>query len=250
MRNTDADIIYAPIDDEDLFSDIEPVTINGTNKATQVPASVQRSVDPSQQRAAIPVNKTTTEPVPQLEEEAPINVEIEAEPDLITENDEVEDVVVEEEKVNEEPEMVSKEEYDLLQSRYDQLMRDWDNYRKRTANEVAAAKATANKNLFKALLPTFDNFERALAMAPSDPVVADVVKGFVAINRSLEAQLAREGLVKISPEIGSAFDMNEQQAVDRRTDTDFAPDSVVDVLQAGYKQNGVVIRPALVAVSV
>lgn len=170
-------------------------------------------------------------------------------------SDNVIDVSADEEEVvsDEAIEMVSKEEYDILQDRYNRLMADWDNYRRRTADEVASAKANANKNMAETLIPTLDNFGFALSHAQSmgnDPAVAEMTRGFAAIYRSLVDGLSREGLEVVDPQSGCPFDMTCHQAVEQVLGSEFPPDTVVKVLQVGYKFNDYVIRPALVAVSV
>lgn len=152
----------------------------------------------------------------------------------------------------EDVEMVPKEDYDFIQMRYDRLMADWENYRRRSAEEIASAKDLANRNLIEALIPTIDNFALALDhvrnQGNDNPQVAGVVSGFEAIQRSLLSQLSREGLEVIDPEIGSEFDMLAHQAIERR-ECDLPTDSVAAVIQPGYKFKGTVIRPAMIAVS-
>lgn len=149
--------------------------------------------------------------------------------------------------------MVPLEDYKKLEDRYDKLMADWDNYRKRSANEVKAAKASANKNLIETLIPTLDNFRLAATHVETqgmEPAAKGTIDGFIAIYRTVMTALEREGLKVIDPAVGSAFDMNEHQAVGKQADTDMQPDTIVGVVQVGYEFNGTVIRPAMVTVSV
>lgn len=153
---------------------------------------------------------------------------------------------------DEEEETVPKLEYDALMERYQRLVSDWDNYRRRTAEDIAQAKANANRNMAEALIPTFDHFGFALAHASQmvdNPAAQEMSKGFEAIYRAMLDSLSREGLSVIDPVPGSAFDMNENQAVEQIPGTGMESESVVRVVQVGYKFNDYVIRPAMVAVA-
>lgn len=163
------------------------------------------------------------------------------------------------EAVNDEPqqasETVSLEEYRMLEDRLARLMSDWENYRRRTSAEVEAARENANRNMAEALIPTLDHFGYALSHAgesqnaASNPAWNDMVSGFSAIYRALLEALEREGLELVSPTAGEPFDLNAHQAIERNTSTDYAPDTIVSVMQPGYKFKEYVIRPALVSVA-
>lgn len=151
-----------------------------------------------------------------------------------------------------EAETVPKEEYDAVLDRYNRLMADWENYRRRTADEIASSKANANRNVVESMIPTLDNFGFALSHAQSmgdNPAAVEMAKGFEAIYRSLVDSLSREGLSVVNPAAGEPFDMNVHQAVEQVPGSEFPVDSIVRVLQVGYKFNDYVIRPALVAVA-
>jgi molecular chaperone GrpE len=149
---------------------------------------------------------------------------------------------------------VPKEDYETLQNRLDTLMSDWENFRRRSATEIEAAKASANLNLMEALVPTLDHFAFALDSVDTtalDPSTASFLKGFDAIYRSLQSQLSREGLEVINPAVGTQLDLSVHQAVERveTDDPTIGSGSVAGVIQVGYKFGGKVIRPALVRVA-
>lgn len=233
---TDEEFIYAPFahSEEDDGAEDTPEVIEATieeeqnaDKATEdIPASPQAYITPDG------------------------NIVMSGEENLDPELAEETDATLQEELVEEET--VPKEEYDLLKDRYERLMSDWENYRRRSAEEVANAKASANKNLAEALIPTFDHFGYALSHARSmgdNPAAAEMAKGFEAIYRAMLDQLGREGLEVIAPAMGTPLDMMENQAIERREVEGAAPDTIAEVKQVGYKFNGYVIRPALVVVA-
>lgn len=151
---------------------------------------------------------------------------------------------------SENDEFVSRDEYDALLDRYNRMMHDWDSYRTRTTADIEHAKDTANANLVEALLPTLDNFDRAIQHAQSveSEETSGIISGFQAIQRSMISALEREGVVMLSP-LGEPFDMNKHQAVERVETSEVPSDTVVKVLQPGYELRGKLIRPAIVSVS-
>lgn len=164
----------------------------------------------------------------------------------------IEDAPCEEVETGLEEDTVPKLEYDALMERYQRLISDWDNYRRRTAEDISQAKANANRNMAEALIPTFDHFGFALAHSSQmddNPAAQEMAKGFEAIYRAMLDSLSREGLSVIDPAPGSAFNMNENQAVEQVPDTGMESESIVRVVQVGYKFNDYIIRPAMVAVA-
>lgn len=153
---------------------------------------------------------------------------------------------------SEEEQKVPLADYKMLEQRLEQLMSDWDNYRKRTANDIKVAQENANINLVETLLPTLDNFRLAVSHIDAqnmDETTKGIISGFVAINRSLMASLGKEGLTVIEPAIGDKFDMNIHQAVQKVSNPELEPDSVAAVIQVGYMFKNKVIRPAMICVS-
>ena len=164
-----------------------------------------------------------------------------AEPDLRREHpaDESDALVEEaEERVEadlDELEAVVAERDDYLQ-RLQRLQADFENYRKRVMKQKAEHEERAAEALVSQLLPVLDNFDLALdhgaeALAP--------------VHRSLLDILGGAGLERIDP-VGHPFDPNEHDAVQHEPG-DGEPE-VIDVLRAGYRWKGRVLRPAMVKV--
>ncbi len=132
----------------------------------------------------------------------------------------------------------------------DSLMRlkaDFDNYRKRMIKEQTHILETAEAGLVKKLLPVIDNLERALASA-DDKGSAGLKEGIEKVLELMVATLEREGLEVIDP-AGEPFDPEHHEAM-MVVETDECPeDTVLDVIQKGYRFSGVLLRPAMVRVS-
>lgn len=126
------------------------------------------------------------------------------------------------------------------------LQADFDNYRKRMLTEQARWRDDAQADLLLALLPVFDNLERA-AQAAGD---ADAVrKGVDLTLRQLSEVLERAGL-KAFESLGRPFDPNRHEAMAQQPADDKHKDGdvMVEYLR-GYLWKGQVLRHALVVVA-
>jgi len=123
---------------------------------------------------------------------------------------------------------------------------DFENYRKRTAKDVASAGARAKIGLVRDLLPVVDNLERALASAgDTDSALAEGVR---LVLSELRGVFAREGVTAIAP-AGDEFDPTVHEAISTRSEDGAKPGVVVEVVEKGYRLGDTVIRPARVVVS-
>jgi molecular chaperone GrpE len=133
----------------------------------------------------------------------------------------------------------------------DQLLRmaaDFDNYRKRSRRDVQEAERRAQEDLVKALLPTFDNLERASAHTESAADLKGLVDGLQMVQRQFKDTLAGLGIERIG-EAGTAFDPAEHEAVQNVETTEVPAGAIARVLQPGYRWKGRLVRPALVVVA-
>lgn len=136
-------------------------------------------------------------------------------------------------------------------NRHARLQADWENYRRRTAQERLDERARATEKLIEALLPVVDDMERALDHARSQELADDFsqfVDGVDAVHAKLLAVFDREGVESIDPK-GEAFDCSIHQAVGRVEDAAQYDETVNDVYQKGYRMGGKVLRPAMVTVT-
>lgn len=83
----------------------------------------------------------------------------------------------------------------------------------------------------------------------ADDQGASLKKGVEMVLESLKQALKEEGIEKI-PAKGEAFDPNLHQAVQTVPATEELPaDTIVEVLQEGYKLHDRVLRPTMVIVA-
>jgi molecular chaperone GrpE len=127
---------------------------------------------------------------------------------------------------------------------------DFENFRKRSARDASLATQRGATKLAKELLPAVDNLERALAHAPqaSDDSELAFLAGIKHVHSDLIAALQRAGIERYSPE-GELFDPTLHEAVAQQPIDGFAPGTVVEVFQRGYRIGENVVRPARVVVA-
>ncbi len=121
---------------------------------------------------------------------------------------------------------------------------DFENYRKRTQRDLAAAEQRGVTRTVKELLPALDNLERAIAAHPDD----QVTEGIRLVHAELTAALARVGVQGYSPK-GEPFDPNVHEAMAQHPVDGAESGTVVEVYQQGWRKDDVVIRPARVVVA-
>lgn len=118
------------------------------------------------------------------------------------------------------------------------LQADWENFRRRTAQERLAEKDRAAEKLVLSLLPVLDDMERACKHAAEsnsdDVAVMQFVEGVEAIHDKMYAALNREGVEVIDP-VDEAFDPMVHQAVGREENHDVFDETVAQVYQKGYR---------------
>jgi len=131
------------------------------------------------------------------------------------------------------------------------LQAEFENYKKRVFKQQAEQVSRAAASLVDKLLPVLD----ALDLATDHVGDADSAeaKALVAASGLLQGVLAKEGLERISP-VGQEFDPNAHEAVGQvpaAADAEPTPSGeprVAQVMRAGYRWHGTVVRPAMVTV--
>ena len=132
------------------------------------------------------------------------------------------------------------------------LQADWDNYRRRTAQERLDERERAAEKLVVNLLPVLDDMERASEHAAKNDAdnesLMQFVDGVNAVHDKMLSVLAKEGVEVIDP-VGEPFDPLIHQAVGREENKDVYDETVAQVYQKGYSMGGKVIRNAMVTVT-
>ena len=142
-----------------------------------------------------------------------------------------------------------KEEYDKLNSQYIRLAADFDNYRKRQAQEREQLLKFGKEEALKKMIPVLDNFERAKKSLTDCEDYTKYSEAFELLQKQVNDELAKIGMEIIDAE-GKEFDPNFHEAVMQTPTSDSPEHTVLQELQKGYKFGDKVLRPAMVNVAV
>ncbi len=120
-----------------------------------------------------------------------------------------------------------------------------ENIRKRSQSDITNAHKYAIENFSTELLGVMDSLEAALAVENAS--VENFKNGIELTQKQLISVFEKFNIKVIDP-AGEKFDPHQHQAM-CIVDSDSAPNTVVQVMQKGYKLHDRIIRPALVSVS-
>ena len=129
---------------------------------------------------------------------------------------------------------------------YSQLQRiqaDFENYKKRSENDVKEYIKYANENLILKILETYEDLRRALKSDKSH----DLQEGVEMIYKKLKDTLEGEGLQEICAE-GEKFDPFKHEALMVEDNEDFENGIVIEELGKGYILDSKVIKYSKVKV--
>lgn len=141
-----------------------------------------------------------------------------------------------------------------LKDRMLRLAADMENLRRRTQREVADAKSFAVANFARDMLAVSDNLRRALEAVTEEQKEAggdalkNLLEGVDITERSMMSTMERHGVKKLEPE-GQKFDPNFHQAMFEVPNPQVPNNTVVQVVQAGYRIGERMLRPAMVGVA-
>ena len=123
------------------------------------------------------------------------------------------------------------------------------NMTKRFAKEREGLLKYDGQDLAKGILPVLDNLKRALEIEVTDESGQQLKKGIQMVHDHLEKALQDHGVTEIDA-LNKPSDPQTSQAVQTVPVADGqTPDTVVQVLQAGYVLKDRVLRPAMVIVA-
>lgn len=120
-----------------------------------------------------------------------------------------------------------------------------ENIRKRAQSDVTNAHKYAIENFSAELLTVMDSLEAALAIENAS--VESYKSGMELTQKQLINVFDKFSIKVIDPK-GEKFDPHQHQAM-CTVDSELTPNTVIQVMQKGYKLHERIIRPALVSVS-
>ncbi len=136
-----------------------------------------------------------------------------------------------------------------LEDRYLRSEAEIQNMQNRYSKERAQLIKYQSQDLARDILPAMDNLERALAVKADDDASKQLKKGVEMTLEALVKSMKENGIVEIEAD-GKKFDPTLHQAVQTvAAENDDQKDTVVQVLQKGYKYKDRTLRPAMVVVA-
>ena len=164
---------------------------------------------------------------------------------LVEDMDALEDAQVEE--VSEVDELKIK--LDEMEDKFLRVSAELANIVQRNRNERELIQKYRSQDLGKKLLPVIDNLERAIVAEVTDEQSNSLKKGVEMVLESLNVALKEEGIEEI-PAKCEQFDPNIHQAVQIVPVSEgVEADTIVEVLQKGYKLQDRVLRASMVIVA-
>lgn len=141
-----------------------------------------------------------------------------------------------------------KDDYDKLNNQYLRLAADFDNFRKRQEAERENLLKFGTENAMKKMIEVLDNFDRGEKALENVEDCQQVKDSFNLVHKQTIEALTKLGMELIEAE-NQEFDPNYHEAVMRTSTEEHPENTIISVLQKGYKLGDKVLRPALVNVA-
>ncbi len=136
-----------------------------------------------------------------------------------------------------------KEQAVSQNDRYLRMMAEYDNFRKRAANEKDGIYSNACTDVLKEILPVIDALEMAVKFGGEGE---QILKGVEMTIAKFKEALEKLGVTEIE---AKTFDPNFHNAVMHVEDENFGENEITEVFQKGYKKGDKIIRYAMVKVA-
>ncbi len=141
-----------------------------------------------------------------------------------------------------------QKKYDELNQQYIRLAADFDNYRKRQAQERENLIKFGTEEALKKLIEVLDNFERGQKSLENVDDCEKVKESFNLIQKQVYETLVKMGLEEIKA-VGEDFDPNFHEAVMQTPTSEHKENTVIAELRKGYKYGDKVLRATMVNVA-
>jgi len=138
--------------------------------------------------------------------------------------------------------------YEQLNNQYVRLAADFDNFRKRQAQERESLLKYGAEETLKKLIEVLDNFDRAQKAIENIEDCQQVKDSFNLVCNQMKDTLKKLGLDIIETE-GKEFNPNFHEAVMQTPTSEYEEGTIITELQKGYKIGDKVLRASLVNVA-
>ena len=128
------------------------------------------------------------------------------------------------------------------------MQAEMDNLRKRLIRDLERSRKLALEKIMKDLLQVWDSLERGLGVTGESVTIESLVEGQALTLKMLEKVMQDHNLELIDP-LGQPFNPEFHEAVTVLPSADVEENTVIEVLQKGFRLHERLIRPAMVVVS-
>jgi molecular chaperone GrpE len=135
-----------------------------------------------------------------------------------------------------------------MNDKYLRLQAEFQNYRKRTAKEVSAARLVGQVDALTPFLQVFDHFNMAVTAAETAANMDAIRDGLKMILSEFSKAIDELGIEKIDA-VGKAFDPNLHEAMANEPSDEVEEGVVIKQWTCGYRMGDRLLRPANVVVS-
>lgn len=142
----------------------------------------------------------------------------------------------------------SREELDRHREAMLRMQAEMENQRKRMARDVEKSRRFALERMMKDLLQVRDSLERGLEVEDGTATVEKLKEGKALTLKMLAKVMEDHGLEVVDPR-GEPFNPEFHQAMTMAPSDEVEENTVMEVMQKGFKLNDRLIRPAMVVVS-
>ena len=129
---------------------------------------------------------------------------------------------------------------------------DFLNYKKEEMERIGALLKYANEECILKIIPIVDNFEKAEKEAINCNYLEkdgkEIIDGFLKIKSLLDEFLKSQNIEEIKS-LGEKLDLNLHESVGEVEGKETESGIIMEVIQKGYKINGMVLRPSRVKIS-
>jgi molecular chaperone GrpE len=138
-------------------------------------------------------------------------------------------------------------ELEKVKDSFLRLSADFQNARKRMAQDISRRAAIAKEEFIREFLPVIDNLERALTGTAN--ATQEQLRAGVKMTIQQLHQILQQHGIESEENLGEPFDPHRHEAVGTTCVTSQPDHSVVEVFQRGYRRDNEIFRPAKVVVN-
>ncbi|MCZ8154916.1 MAG: nucleotide exchange factor GrpE [Leptospira sp.] len=145
----------------------------------------------------------------------------------------------------------AKKEIDGLKDSWLRERAEFQNYKRRTANDLLNSRKDSIKKFAEGLLGAVDNLERVATVNNPNPEIQVFIEGILMIQKEFLGVFEKEGIKRLDPN-GQPFDPMFMEAIVSEESAEYTEETVIETYQKGYYfedgESRQAIRPARVKV--